>query len=153
MQEMTIGEVAHKAGIRPSAIRYYERIGLLPKAQRTNGRRRYEVSVLQKLGVIQMAQHAGFTMAEIQTLLHDFPADTPPSVRWQTLAHKKLTEIEALIQRANTMKTFLEQVLRCQCPNLDECVSVTENARTGEFDVKPCCGNASVVALSEIIQK
>lgn len=150
---MTIGEVAHKAGMRPSAIRYYERIGLLPKPQRTSGRRRYEASILQKLGVIQMAQHAGFTMAEIQTLLHDFPADTPPSVRWQALATKKLTEIDALIQRAYTMRTFLEQALRCRCPNLDDCVTVTENARTGEVEVTPCCGNTPVVALSEITQR
>ncbi len=150
---MTIGEVAHKAGLRPSAIRYYERIGLLPKPQRTSGQRRYEVSILQKLGVIQMAQQAGFTMAEIQTLVHDFPVDTPPSVRWQALATKKLTEIDALIQRAHTMRTFLEQALRCQCPNLDECVTLTENASTGVVDVQPCCGNTPVIGLNEIMQK
>src|SRR5260221_12238027 len=153
MQEMTIGEVAQKAGIRPSAIRYYERIGLLPKAQRTSGRRHYEVSILQKLGVIQMAQHAGFTMAEIQTLLNDFPVDTPPSVRWQALANKKLTEIEALIQRANNMKAFLTQALSCQCPNLDECVTVTENTGTGAVEMTPCCGKISVISVNEIMQK
>ena len=150
---MTIGEVAHKASIRPSAIRYYERIGLLPTPQRTSGRRHYEASILQKLGVIQMAQQAGFTMAEIQTLLHDFPAGTPPSVRWQALANEKLIEIDALIQRAYTMRTFLEQALRCQCPNLDECVTVTENASSGAMDIKPCCGNRSMISLSEITQK
>lgn len=149
---MTIGEVAQKAGIRTSAIRYYERIGLLPKPQRTSGRRHYEANILQKLGVIQMAQQAGFTMAEIQTLLHDFPVGTPPSVRWQALANQKLTEIDALIQRAYTMSTFLEQALRCQCPNLDECVTVTENTSTGAMDVKPCCGNGSVISLSDITQ-
>ena len=146
---MTIGEVAHKAGIRTSAIRYYERIGLLPTPQRTSGRRRYEASILQKLGVIQMAQQAGFTVAEIQTLLHDFPVDTPPSVRWQALANKKLTEIDALIQRAYAMKTFLEQALTCRCPNLDECVTVSENTSTGEFDLKPCCGEPSIIALTD----
>lgn len=150
---MTIGEVAHKAGIRPSAIRYYERIGLLPKPQRTSGQRRYEASILQKLGVIQMAQQAGFTMAEIQTLLNDFPVDTPPSVRWQTLANKKLGEIEALIQRANNMKMFLTQALNCQCPNLDECVTVTDNIGTGVVEVTLCCGKKSFIGLNEIIQK
>ena len=150
---MTIGEVAHKAGIRPSAIRYYERIGLLPKPERTSGRRRYEASILRKLGVIQMAQQAGFTVAEIQTLLHDFPVDTPPSVRWQALANKKLTEIDALIQRADAMKTFLKQALTCHCPNLDECVAITENTSTGEFDLKSCCGDTSIVAITDISQR
>lgn len=130
IQEMTIGGVAAKVDIRPSAIRYYERIGLLPKPQRTNGRRRYETHILQKLGIIQMAQQAGFTVSEMQTFLHDFPVDTPPSIRWETLAYKKLTEIDALIRRANSMKAFLEQALQCRCANLDECITVTENINT-----------------------
>src|SRR5579859_1151813 len=99
--EMTIGQVAHKAGLNPSAIRYYERIGLLPRPPRTGGQRRYQASVLQKLGIIQMARQAGFTIAEVEMLLHDFPIDTPPSVRRETLANKKLSEIDALIERAN----------------------------------------------------
>lgn len=151
-QEMTIGEVAAKVGIRPSAIRYYERIGLLPKPRRLSGRRRYEVSVLQKLGVIQMAQQAGFTISEVQTFLHDFPVDTPPSTRWEALAYKKLTEIDALIKRANAMKAFLEQALQCRCATLEECVTVTENANTGELDLKTCYADATVVKPADISQ-
>ena len=147
---MTIGAVAHKAGIRTSAIRYYERIGLLPIPQRNSGRRRYDASILQKLGVIQMAQQAGFTVSEIQTLLHEFPIDTPPSVRWKTLANTKLVEIDALISRAYAMKQLLVQALQCCCSNLDDCVSITENSNTGEVDLTSCCGATSVVKLTNI---
>lgn len=84
---LTIGEIARAAGIATSAIRYYERIGLLPPAKRVNTKRRYDESILQKLAVIRLAQRAGLSIAEIQTLLHD---NNPPSERWQTLAVKKL---------------------------------------------------------------
>jgi len=87
-----------------------------------------------------MAQQAGFTVAEIQTLLHDFPSDTPPSVRWKVLATRKLVEINALIERANAMKKLLEQALECQCVELEACIQVTECADSDELEIKMCCG-------------
>ena len=100
MQALMIGEVARRAGIRPSAIRYYESVGLLPASERANGRRQYDAHVLRRLAVIQAAQQAGFTIAEIRTLVDGFPVGTPPSARWQALAHRKLDEVDALIRRA-----------------------------------------------------
>jgi MerR family redox-sensitive transcriptional activator SoxR len=79
MEQLTIGEVARRTGLQTSAIRYYERIGLLTRPTRVNGRRRYTVEVLHKIGVIQMARQAGFTIAEVEMLLHDFQIDTAPS--------------------------------------------------------------------------
>ncbi|MEZ4666461.1 MAG: MerR family transcriptional regulator [Anaerolineae bacterium] len=140
MQMFGIGELARKAGMATSTIRYYERIGLLPPSKRVNTKRRYDTSILQKLSVIRMAQHAGFTIAEIQTLLHDFPVDTPPSERWQSLAGKKISELNELINRVQTMKLLLEQTLQCHCPTIEDCAKVEENMDTGELGVKPCCG-------------
>src|SRR5215216_6297212 len=108
MEELAIGEVARRAGIRPSALRYYESIGLLPAPKRVSGRRRYDESTVQMLKVVRLAQHAGFTVAEIQTLLHGFEPDTPPAVRWRPLARQKLRELDALIERAQQMKRVLE---------------------------------------------
>lgn len=125
--ELTIGEVARQAGIRPSALRYYESIGLLPASRRVNGRRRYDESILQRLALLQLAQRAGFTMAEIQTLFHGFAPDTPPATRWQELAQKKMGELDSLIARAQQMKHFLEGGLRCQCLRLEDCVINWEN--------------------------
>jgi len=126
MQNMTIGDTARQAGVRPSTIRYYESIGLLPVPYKVNGQRRYDPAILQTLGVIQLAQHAGFTISEIETLFNDFSVDTPASARWQALATTKLTEIEALIKRANAMKHLLEALLDCRCQKLEDCVGPQE---------------------------
>ncbi len=122
LEELTIGEVAQRAGIRASAIRYYESVALLPAPQRINGRRRYDSTVLERLAVIQLAQQAGFTVAEIRTLFNGFTPETPASARWEALAQQKLAEVNALIRRSQAMKRLLEeQLLRCRCLTLDEC--------------------------------
>src|SRR5437764_15470204 len=97
---LAIGEVARAAGVNPSTIRYYERKGLLPAPERTNGRRSYTARILQLLRVIEVSKDAGFSLKEIEQLLHGFDRRTPPAERWRVLAEDKLTEIEALIARA-----------------------------------------------------
>jgi MerR family transcriptional regulator, redox-sensitive transcriptional activator SoxR len=120
--QLTIGEVAHQAGLRSSAIRYYEDIGVLPRPERTHGHRRYSWRVFQQLAFIQLAQAAGFSMAEIQTLVSGFDETAPLGVRWRTLAEQKLAELDVLITTAQGMKRVLEEGIRCQCLNLDECL-------------------------------
>jgi MerR family transcriptional regulator, redox-sensitive transcriptional activator SoxR len=78
---LTISQVAHQIGLRPSAIRYYERIGILPPAQRVSGQRRYDITALHRLVMIQRARQTGFTLTEIKRLFFGFRAGTPPSVR------------------------------------------------------------------------
>lgn len=128
MQEWTIGEVARRTNLRPSTLRYYEQIGLLPIAKRVQGRRMYDRVVVQQLVLIKGAQHAGFTLAEIQTLVHGFTVSTPPSARWRALAHPKLAEIEAQITRLHAMQQLLEAGLQCTCTTLDECELCREAA-------------------------
>ena len=125
---LTIGEVARRADVRPSALRYYERIGVLPEPGRENGRRRYDKEtlheVLDRLAIVRVAQQAGFTIAEIRTLLDGFSEDTPPSERWRFLAREKLPEVEALIGRAQGMKRVLERGLECECLRIEDCALV-----------------------------
>lgn len=122
MKRQTIGQVAAQAGIAASAIRYYEAIGLLPEPTRVSGQRRYGDEVLQKLGLIRLAQDAGFTLAEIQSLLYDFPPDAPPPARWQQLAQRKLAEVEEQLRSLLAMKRLLEETLAsCECATLEEC--------------------------------
>ena len=94
MESMSIGQVASRAGVRPSALRYYEGVGLLPPPERENGRRCYDGEVLRevldRLAVVRVAQQAGFTISEIRTLLDGFSEDTPPSERWRVLAEEKI---------------------------------------------------------------
>jgi MerR family redox-sensitive transcriptional activator SoxR len=130
VESMSISEVARRAGVRPSTLRYYEGVGLLPAPERTNGRRRYEgvvlSEVLDRLAVVRVAQQAGFTISEIRMLLDGFSEDTPPSELWRALAREKLTEVDALIERALGMKYLLERGLRCECLSLEECFLVSD---------------------------
>ncbi len=108
-------------GLQASAIRYYEKIGLLPKTQRIGGQRRYEPGVLNYLEVIDVAKRAGFRMDEIRHLFHGFGKGTPAFLRWQVLAQRKITEMDDLIGRAKKMKLLLQRADRCKCLDLEEC--------------------------------
>jgi len=122
MTEFTISEVARQAGIRASAIRYYESVGLLPQPQRVSGQRRYDAQVLRRLAFIQAAQAVGLSVAEMQTLLQELDGDAPLSARWQSLAQRKIVEVDTLIHRAQSMRRMLEQGLHCSCPDLEQCI-------------------------------
>src|SRR5215212_2504407 len=120
MDGMSIGEVGRRAGLAPSAIRYYERLGLLPTPSREGGKRRYDPSVLEWLSLIALAREAGFTMAEIKRLVSGFTPGTRPAARWQELATRKLAEIDAMVARAERMRAVLHVALDCGCFRLED---------------------------------
>ena len=122
MQELTITEAARQAGVRPSTLRYYESINLLPLPRRVSGRRRYDPAILDRLTFIQIAQKLGFTLAEIQILFHPQETTSSLSAKWQQLAQQKLTEVEILIRRSHEIKTLLLQGLDCTCSDLPDCI-------------------------------
>ena|SRR5215204_4557832 len=124
MEQLSIGEVARRTGLRTSALRYYEETGIIPPPRRVNGQRRYDAGVLTRIAVIRMAQEAGFSIEEVKTLVAGFPEGTPASARWQTLAHRKLAEVDALIARAQAMRRVLEESLACGCLSLETCAAV-----------------------------
>jgi len=121
MANMTIGEVARRTGLRASAIRYYEKIDLLPKTQRIGGQRHYEPGVLNYLAVIDVAKRAGFRVDEMRRLFHGFGREIPAFQRWQLLAQRKIVEMDDLIARAKKMKRLLQKADRCKCLDLEVC--------------------------------
>lgn len=133
MSLMSIGVVAQQAGVATSTIRYYERIRLLPLPKRVSGKRQYDNSILKKIWVIRVAQQAGFTIAEIQTMVHGFSANTPPATRWQTLAEEKIVELDEAIVHIQGMKLMLESALHEQCAAIQDC-PVEKYQATGVFD-------------------
>jgi MerR family redox-sensitive transcriptional activator SoxR len=116
---MRIGEVARRAGVRVSLIRYYEDIGLLPEADRVSGQRRYDESVLRRLAVIDVVQRAGLRLDEIRELVEH--GNDPMSDHLRELAERRLPEIDALIDRAQRVRIWLEGATRCDCQRIDEC--------------------------------
>ena len=118
---LSIGEVARLAGRRPSSIRYYEQIGLLPAATRAAGRRVYGPETVRTLAVIETGQRAGLTLEEIGALLASSPGDAVAIERLREIAERKLPGITALIERSQLVRDWLECAARCECPSLDQC--------------------------------
>src|SRR5215217_1434051 len=101
---LTIGQVAKRAGLNLSAIRYYEAKGLLLEAPRVSGQRRYGEDTLARLGVIGVAKRAGLSLDDIRILLDAEDAGVPAHEQLQELARRKLPEVEQLIARAERMR-------------------------------------------------
>ena len=116
---LSIGQVAKKSGLRSSAIRYYERAGLLPAVERVNGWRRYDQQALERLAIVLFARRVGFRLSEIRFLLDGF-ANRPPPVRWRAMAQQKIDEVDAMMREAATIKALLVATLRHKCPKLAE---------------------------------
>ena len=119
--ELTIGEVARRAGVATSLIRYYESIGLLPEPDRVYGQRRYHTDVLGRLAFIGVAQSAGFKLAEIKDLVGGIDDGDALSGHIRALSVRKLDEVEALLERTRAMKGWLEVAQRCGCATPEEC--------------------------------
>lgn len=128
MASLTIGDVARRAGVPASTLRYYEEVGVLPPAVRVSGQRRYDETILARLAVLRLTQEVGFSVAEMRALVEGFDDRGVTSERWQDLATRKLAETEALIARAERMKRVLEESLRCGCLTLDACALVIEKS-------------------------
>ena len=109
-------------GLQPSAIRYYEKIGVLLPGQRVSGRRRYDATVFYRLAVIQRARQSGFTLDEIRQLFFGFRSGTRASKRWQKLSRKKLKELDAVMVGIESMRNLLKKMMKvCHCTTLDQC--------------------------------
>jgi MerR family redox-sensitive transcriptional activator SoxR len=118
---LSIGEVARQAGVNVSAIRFYERRGLLPEPERIGGQRRYTPAAVKRLAIIDVAKRAGLTLDEIGVLLASTDAGGPVHEPLRALAARKLPEVDALIERAQTRRDWLAAASACGCETLDSC--------------------------------
>ena len=141
MAHLTISQVAKQAGVRPSAIRYYEQIGILPHAARAGGQRRYDNTVLYRLALVQQSRQMGFTLDEIHRLFFGFRRNTPVSERWKKLSQYKMAELDALAEQIKAMQQLLKRMAEnCSCDALDQC---------GKRIFQSSCGKDGVHAQSK----
>lgn len=123
---LTIGELARRAGVATSALRYYEELDLLPTAARISGQRRYPESAVRLVGLILLLRDAGFSLSE-QKALMALRAVAPDE--WKRLHRRKLAELDDRIARARAAREAIEHGLRCphqdilECPNLASLVA------------------------------
>jgi MerR family redox-sensitive transcriptional activator SoxR len=118
---LTIGEVAERADLNVSAIRFYERNGLLPVAERVGGQRRFSADTVRRLAIIDVAQGAGFSLGEIRVLLESVDRGAPVHRQLRALAEQKLPEVEALIERTQSIRVWLTAASACDCDSIDHC--------------------------------
>jgi DNA-binding transcriptional MerR regulator len=112
---MTIGELSEITGLSVSAIRFYQRRGLLPARDAESGWQRFGTETLDRLAVIELAKSAGFSLDEIIRLLDamNTDLDTIPEAApiWHGLAEHKVTEIGRSIARLEAMRRLLQDAL------------------------------------------
>ncbi|MGC5015141.1 MerR family transcriptional regulator [Streptosporangium sp. DT93] len=114
---LDIGEVAERSGLAPSALRFYEKRGLIASSGRNGLRRTYRPDVLDRLALIACARGAGFTIAEISRFLVATPDDTGLRVRMA----EKARELEEDIARLTLMRDGLHHASTCTHEPLVEC--------------------------------
>jgi MerR family transcriptional regulator, redox-sensitive transcriptional activator SoxR len=127
MPELTITAVAREVGVRPSTLRYYEKIGLLPTARRVAGHRRYDDYALNQVELITYAKRAGFTLAQIRSLRENAAFGKSPATLWHDLAARKAAELDQVIVRAEEAKQRLLALSRCRCRSLAMCGDLLRN--------------------------
>ena len=122
MADLSIGEVARRAGVRTSALRYYEDAGILPPAPRIKGRRRYTEDLVRLVEVARFAQSVGFSLAEIRQLFTSIEGQSDLRLHWRPLARAKLKELDDVIMRAVRMKRAIKSGLACGCIRVEDCL-------------------------------
>lgn len=131
---LAIGELARRTGSATSALRYYERIGLLPPAERVGGRRQYPRSMVERIALIRLYQDAGFTLAEVGRLLAE---GSRRRRSWRRLAENKIDELDARIAEAQHARGLLEHALGCphrdllSCPNFRAALETRTSREAG----------------------
>ena len=118
---LTIGQIAERARLNTSHIRFYERVGVLPQPDRVAGQRRYRAEVLHRLSIIDVAQRAGLSLEEIAPLTGPDNRSAEASRHIRTMADEKLPRIDALIARAQAVRRWLEVARQCDCESVDVC--------------------------------
>jgi MerR family transcriptional regulator, redox-sensitive transcriptional activator SoxR len=119
---LTIGELSRRSGVSQSALRFYERQGLIA-AERTNGnQRRYPSVTLRRVALVQAGKAAGIPLERIRQALETLPAGRPPTKRdWQRLSASWGRELDERIATLEAIRTRLTTCIGCGCLSLQTC--------------------------------
>ncbi len=130
---LTIGEVARRSGLAPSALRYYETLGLIRSSRTAGDRRRYPRAVLRRLAVVRSAQNVGLSLDEIVSTLSELDPDAAPtkkqwsriSARWRPLLAQRINDLEAI-------RDNLDSCIGCGCLSMRQCALYNPQDKLGE---------------------
>ena len=120
--QLTIGEVAERAGVAQSTLRYYERELLIESSRSTGGQRRYQRDVLRRIAFVRAAQHVGLTLEEIKQALASLPsARTPTAADWSRLSRSWRPRLDHRIAELERLRDRLDRCIGCGCLSLRIC--------------------------------
>ena len=126
LESLTIGQVAQQTGVSTSALRYYERVRVIPQAERRSGRRVYDREAVLRVRSLQLAQRAGLRLDEIRRLFRRIDSGQNPPDGWRELAPGKYEELDAQMRKLEARKRVLDALMTCECPTVEECGSAAE---------------------------
>jgi len=119
---LSIGEVSARSGVAPSALRFYERGGLISSKRTDGNQRRYERPVLRRIAFIQAGRAAGITLGEIRAALDGLPARRSPSRQdWERLSNRWRADLDARIATLEALRDRLTICIGCGCLSIDKC--------------------------------
>lgn len=137
-RRLTVGEVAKRAGVATSALRFYESHGLIASDRTDAGHRRYHADVLRRVAFIKVAQRVGLRLDDIRTALGSLPdSRTPTRADWARLAQSWQPLLDERIALLESMKRKLDGCIGCGCLSLDSCELYNADDRAADLGVGP----------------
>lgn len=119
---LSIGEVASRSGIAPSALRFYESEGLVRTARSAGGQRRYDRDVLRRLAFIRIAQRVGLSLDEVRAALATLPDERTPTAKdWARLSRAWRPRLDEQIAVLVALREQLSSCIGCGCLSLRAC--------------------------------
>ena len=138
METLSIGDFAVRAGVAPSALRYYERLGLIRAARTGGNQRRYERSELRRVAFIKIAQQVGVSLDEIRAALASLPENrTPTKADWTRLSERWRSKLEARIALMERLRDELTGCIGCGCLSMQRCKLINPQDRLAERGAGP----------------
>lgn len=132
--ELSIGEVAARSGVTPSALRFYEREGLLAASRTRGNQRRYDRPVLRRIAFIQAGRAAGVPLGEIRAALDGLPTRRSPSRRdWERLSNRWRDDLDARIATLEALRDRLTTCIGCGCLSIDKCELLNPDDEAAEL--------------------
>ena len=133
MTQLTIGQLAERAGVATSAIRFYESRGLIRSVRTSGNQRRYGRDALRRVAFVRAAQRVGIPLATIRDALAELPEErTPTHEDWARLSEAWRSELDERIRQLNRLRDHLTDCIGCGCLSLDSCVLSNPDDAFGE---------------------
>ena len=122
MTQLTIGQLAERAGVATSAIRFYESRGLIHGVRTTGNQRRFEQATLRRIAFIRTAQRVGLSLDEVAEALSTLPEHrTPTKADWSRLSRAWRPRLDEQIERLERLRDKLDGCIGCGCLSLQKC--------------------------------